>query len=62
MGKNAHPVLYVVLTIIAEFMIIMDAGAFGYWIGREIAPFEQLLFWVFLMVAAVCRYIAEKIK
>jgi len=62
MEKDRHLVWYVVLTIVAEFLIIMDAGAFGYWIGREIAPFEQLLFWVFLLAAAVCRYISEKVK
>jgi hypothetical protein len=60
--NKSHPVLFVLFTILADFLIIMDAGAFGYWIGKEILPFDKLIFWAFIILAGVFRYVAEKLK
>ena len=53
----------ILLSVLGEFFIIMDAGFIGYSMEHGIKyALEKYVFWIFLFLGAGFRYWAEKLK
>jgi len=62
--KRTKLIWFVILMVLGEFLILLDAGFVGYLYSTSVSlgAGEIISFWVLLIFGVCLRYFAEKVK